>query len=441
MMKKEIIVGLLIVVALIISSCGTLTYTGNFCEDGIKDRDETDVDCGGQYCRPCLNGMGCDLNEDCESGICDSTTKLCAGGARSEVDTDGDGYTDQAELIARTDPNDATDYPSSEAEDTCSGIDNYCTFNVDGNEVIVKEGTVESTYADGYGQVDVMVPDITSIGCVLHLNPYSTSWMNEGTESTMSDGNYDHTLTLTSVSDTYDTCTFIIDGRTVTLNVGSSTNLGSTVSNPPGTIITVFDAKTVDIEHGEQDVCEVGVGSEVTLYLTGGDIETASLRTGDHTVTVEDICKMSLKGYPDMFFDDSGEFTAELVVGANAMAEDVIAVTNIATPLSVSAVKLDVDISDPYAQDLILVGTQCYNDVINEVLGLDETTCATSITQEDTAIIKLIELDTNKILIVSGYAPIDTRLAGQVLSNYDDYVLEGTEVIVDTSDIRNPVIS
>ena len=29
------------------------SYTGDYCEDGMEDRDEEDVDCGGTYCEPC----------------------------------------------------------------------------------------------------------------------------------------------------------------------------------------------------------------------------------------------------------------------------------------------------------------------------------------------------------------------------------------------------
>ena len=50
-----IIISLFLTVVLFISSCGyfSFTYTGDYCADGIQDRDETAVDCGGQYCDAC----------------------------------------------------------------------------------------------------------------------------------------------------------------------------------------------------------------------------------------------------------------------------------------------------------------------------------------------------------------------------------------------------
>ncbi len=46
---------------------------GPNCGDGIKDGEETDVDCGGPNCGPCANGRGCRFNSDC-------TGQSCVGG-------------------------------------------------------------------------------------------------------------------------------------------------------------------------------------------------------------------------------------------------------------------------------------------------------------------------------------------------------------------------
>jgi leucine-rich repeat/fibronectin type-III domain-containing protein 5 len=44
----------------------TLMVTESTCVDGdFTDSHETDVDCGGQYCSPCLHGMGCLVDGDC----------------------------------------------------------------------------------------------------------------------------------------------------------------------------------------------------------------------------------------------------------------------------------------------------------------------------------------------------------------------------------------
>ncbi|MBI5393647.1 hypothetical protein HZA96_07310, partial [Candidatus Woesearchaeota archaeon] len=48
------------------------------CTNGIKDEKEMDVDCGGSCSVKCADGITCRSNSDCNSGICDETTKKCA---------------------------------------------------------------------------------------------------------------------------------------------------------------------------------------------------------------------------------------------------------------------------------------------------------------------------------------------------------------------------
>ncbi len=70
------------------------------CTDGIKNNKESDIDCGGPNCREaCENDKACARNEDCTSGFCDPETKTCAtstctdgkkGGNESDVDCGGD---------------------------------------------------------------------------------------------------------------------------------------------------------------------------------------------------------------------------------------------------------------------------------------------------------------------------------------------------------------
>jgi len=46
------------------------------CEDGELNGNETDVDCGGDECDPCVLGQACIEGEDCDSGICEGL--VCA---------------------------------------------------------------------------------------------------------------------------------------------------------------------------------------------------------------------------------------------------------------------------------------------------------------------------------------------------------------------------
>ncbi|MCD6497423.1 MAG: hypothetical protein J7M25_03860, partial [Deltaproteobacteria bacterium] len=50
------------------------------CQDGIRNQDESDVDCGGT-CEPCPEGAECGGDDDCVSGLCrDGHCLLCESG-------------------------------------------------------------------------------------------------------------------------------------------------------------------------------------------------------------------------------------------------------------------------------------------------------------------------------------------------------------------------
>jgi hypothetical protein len=48
--------------------------TASHCGDGVRDGDESDIDCGGQVCTACLVGQHCNSSFDCQAG------HLCSGG-------------------------------------------------------------------------------------------------------------------------------------------------------------------------------------------------------------------------------------------------------------------------------------------------------------------------------------------------------------------------
>ena len=66
------------------------------CKDGVQNQDETDVDCGGQICMPCMEQMGCNTTRDCRSSLfCDKDSniclsKQCANGVQDANETDVD---------------------------------------------------------------------------------------------------------------------------------------------------------------------------------------------------------------------------------------------------------------------------------------------------------------------------------------------------------------
>ena len=73
---------------------------GGSCSDGIKNGDQTDIDCGGA-CKPCKRGLMCRSGEDCESGLCINQTcvtnappNTCTNeemdGTETDIDCGGD---------------------------------------------------------------------------------------------------------------------------------------------------------------------------------------------------------------------------------------------------------------------------------------------------------------------------------------------------------------
>ena len=60
------------------------------CEDMTANGAETDVDCGGADCGPCADGMACAKDVDCVSGVCDVATGSCSAPACDDGEMNGD---------------------------------------------------------------------------------------------------------------------------------------------------------------------------------------------------------------------------------------------------------------------------------------------------------------------------------------------------------------
>jgi hypothetical protein len=92
-----------------VCSPGNRTCQSPTCADGVKNSNETDVDCGGGGCPTCANGRRCVTAADCSSGICPSATHTCSApgcsdGLRngSETDIDCGGPTCPACAIGKS---------------------------------------------------------------------------------------------------------------------------------------------------------------------------------------------------------------------------------------------------------------------------------------------------------------------------------------------------
>jgi hypothetical protein len=61
-----------------------------YCVDGVKDWNETDVDCGGGQCPGCGVGQACIATYDCQSQACDAITHTCVTDHCFDHNRDGD---------------------------------------------------------------------------------------------------------------------------------------------------------------------------------------------------------------------------------------------------------------------------------------------------------------------------------------------------------------
>jgi hypothetical protein len=69
----------------------TTTQPANTCQNSLKESDETDVDCGGSKCAPCAENKLCIVDKDCATGL------FCYQGIRCKKPSCTDGVKNQDE--------------------------------------------------------------------------------------------------------------------------------------------------------------------------------------------------------------------------------------------------------------------------------------------------------------------------------------------------------
>lgn len=137
--------------------------------------------------------------------------------------------------------------------------------------------------------------------------------------------------------------------------------------------------------------------------------------------------------YPEKQSIPQVYFTAQGATSKTSTAKgDLVAVA------VVDATKLDSEVADAKAQNLIVVGGPCVNSVAAELLG-NPTNCAEGFTAGK-ARIKLVENGGKVAMLVAGYSGADTRLAGKVLAHKGD-MLSGMEVEVEGTTYSDATIS
>ncbi|MFH1439730.1 MAG: hypothetical protein ABIG89_04130 [Candidatus Woesearchaeota archaeon] len=102
--------------------------------------------------------------------------------------------------------------------------------------------------------------------------------------------------------------------------------------------------------------------------------------------------------------------------------------------IGVNQFKLDTEVADPTAVNVVAVGGPCANSVVSALMG-DPAECYTAMGIEvGQGLIKLFEDETTgkMALVVAGQTAEDTRLASQMVSEYVNYALSGDEVVAIT---------
>ena len=163
----------------------------------------------------------------------------------------------------------------------------------------------------------------------------------------------------------------------------------------------------------------------------------------------EETKEIDLSDYPYPFVKD-GKLNSIIVVGAEAHTDNIIAATDIAASLTkvvtngsvVGSAVLDTEVEDIKAQNAIIVGHACKgNRMTAEVLGLSYPVCGSASTiPENKAVIRLISHENGKVsLLVMGWTDQLTKVAAEVLTNYEKYDFKGTELYV-CGTLDNPVV-
>ncbi|MBQ9395329.1 MAG: hypothetical protein IJU23_07400 [Proteobacteria bacterium] len=117
-------------------TCDRATMTCISCSDGTKNGDETDIDCGGSKCSPCVAGKVCKTNGDCETGLCKDDGK-CSDQKAVDAKTDDLIINEfMANSDGTTDVTKAKTFPYNGHAKQCKFVE---IINVSENRVIVDD--------------------------------------------------------------------------------------------------------------------------------------------------------------------------------------------------------------------------------------------------------------------------------------------------------------
>ena len=154
---------------------------------------------------------------------------------------------------------------------------------------------------------------------------------------------------------------------------------------------------------------------------------------------VSSVSAYDLSEFPNIFRGNK----AVVVIGSAAKAEDMagainVAVTLVQNGISVEA-KMDKDIDDIEAQNLVVVGGPCINSVAARLMDYPQN--CVEYFEMGKGKIKLYQHDNARIaLLLAGLTAFDTRMATTAIVYYQDLELNGREMEVTEPSISDIII-
>ncbi len=196
---------------------------------------------------------------------------------------------------------------------------------------------------------------------------------------------------------------------TISLNITSTTDPEVRASTPAGFTLTTPEGET-EVSYGY-----TSMGASIKFQEPSGDPDSLTLT------------------YPEK------QRLPQVYVTSGATTSATAAVGDLAAVEVVDATKLDSEIADVEAQNLIAIGGPCVSTVAAELLG-SPADCTEGFTPGK-ARVKLFEhANGNVAMLVAGYSGADTRLAGKVIAHRWQE-LSGTEAEVEGTTYSDATIS
>ncbi len=288
------------------------------------------------------------------------------------------------------------------------------------------------------------------------------------------------TQTITTVANVG---TFYLDGRQYqfTANYTASTiNMNDFGSDAAATIWTPGDASVAlssvnattgrvqftEYYRGPADGTQANVRHvNVTVVESGGKITATAIASNDPNFEMlswdsKTNFETGMTRWGTLVeYDTSGDQSSARIVYPIAEAEADVYITSgtvrtVTRPgvapgvdaITVGSAKLDTEVADWRAQNVIVVGGPCVNRVAAGLIGIQvgADNCADGFVPGEAKIKLYQNLEgqgDNVALLVAGYAADDTRRAGRVLGNWRDYNLVGTEVKVTGTTLTDVTVS